>query len=221
MTTYNTVETIFQTLLAHFGPQHWWPGDSPFEVMVGAVLTQNTNWSNVEKALQRLKDADVLSAQALYQLEPDTLAGYLRPAGYFRLKTQRLRNLLRWLIDSYDGDLHNLASRSWEILREELLAIKGIGPETADSILLYAMDRPVFVVDAYTARVAVRHGLIEPPFDYHELQELFVSHLPQEVKLFNEFHALLVALGKDYCKPKPRCENCPLAALPRFLDFEN
>jgi endonuclease-3 related protein len=221
MTTYKTIETIFQTLSAHFGPQYWWPGDGPFEVMVGAVLTQNTSWSNVEKALQRLKDADVLSAPALYQLDLDTLAEYLRPAGYFRVKAQRLKNLLHWLMNSYDGHLPNLASCHWETLREELLGIKGIGPETADTILLYALDRPVFVVDTYTARVAVRHGLMEPPFDYHELQELFMSHLPHDVSLFNEFHALLVAVGKSYCKPKPRCEECPLTALPRFLDVEN
>lgn len=220
MTTQERLLQIYNLLSDRFGPQHWWPGDTPFEVAVGAILTQNTNWSNVEKALDNLKQAGCFSAAQLYALPQERLAEHIRPAGYFRRKAERLRHFLTWLCEEYGADLSNLASLSTASLREDLLAIKGIGPETADSILLYALERPSFVVDTYTARIAVRHGLIEPPFDYHNLQALFVDHLPQEVALYNEYHALIVATGKHFCKPKPRCEGCPLSELPRTFEFE-
>lgn len=220
MTLTDRLQQIYDELHRRFGPQHWWPGDSPFEVMVGAVLTQNTNWANVERAIAKLKQADVLTPRAMHALPLADLAEIIRPAGTFRRKAQRLRNVLVWLCEDHEGTLAALGDMATDRLREELLEVKGVGPETADSILLYAMNRPVFVVDTYTARVAVRHELIEPPFDYHELQNLFMDHLPPEVSLFNEYHALLVAAGKDYCKPKPRCDNCPLGHLPRTSEFE-
>jgi len=213
VTTQHRLQEIFDRLLAHFGPQHWWPGESPFEVIVGAILTQNTSWRNVEKAVANLKRARMLTPEALHSLPADVLAEQIRPAGYYRIKADRLLAFLRWLISHYGGDLSRLASRDTPSLRHELLAIKGIGPETADSILLYAFGRPVFVVDTYTARVAARHGLIEPAFDYAQLQDLFQSALAQDVPLFNEYHALLVRVGKEYCRPIARCEGCPLSAL--------
>jgi len=205
-------------LFERFGPQHWWPGESQFEIIVGAVLTQNTNWGNVEKAIANLKSADLLSPDALYNLEVSKLAELIRPAGYFNIKAKRLQNFLAWLFDNYNGLLEALEVVATEQLRAELLAIKGIGPESADSILLYAFDREVFVVDAYTARVAVRHGLIEPPVDYEQLRELFQSNLPADIELFNEYHALLVRLGKEFCRPGPRCAGCPLEQLPHTAD---
>jgi endonuclease-3 related protein len=218
MTTGQRLNQIYRLLLERFGPQHWWPGDTPFEIIVGAILTQNTNWGNVEKAIANLKAADVLYPDRLHGLPQERLAELIRPAGYYNIKAARLTNLLHWLFTRYQGDLAGVEGRGTSSLREELLAIKGIGPETADSILLYAFDRPILVVDAYTARVAARHGLIEPPFDYHQLQEVFQSSLPQEVPLFNEYHALLVRVGKDYCKPTPRCQGCPLEDLPHTVE---
>jgi len=220
MTQTEQLQQIYHQLYEHYGRQHWWPGDSPFEIMVGAILVQNTNWTHVEKAIANLKRAEVLTPQALAAIPLADLAEIIRPAGTFRRKAQRLHNVLTWLCELHDGRFASMAASATDTLREELLGVNGVGPETADSILLYALNRPSFVVDTYTARVAVRHGLIEPPFDYHELQSLFMDHLPAEVPLFNEYHALLVAVGKDFCKPKPRCENCPLGDLPRTEAFE-
>jgi endonuclease-3 related protein len=209
---------IYDMLFKSFGPQHWWPGDSPFEIIVGAVLTQNTNWSNVEKAINNIKEAKCLSPEALYTMNDADLADLIRPAGYFRLKAGRLKHLLQWLFDNFNGQLHHVEPLSTEILRPSLLSVKGIGPETADSILLYAFERPVFVVDMYTARITTRHELISPPFDYHDLQDLFQGNLVNDVALFNEYHALLVRLGKEYCKPKPKCADCPLNPLPHVVE---
>jgi endonuclease-3 related protein len=211
---------IYQLLFERFGPQHWWPGETKFEVMIGAILTQNTNWANVEKAIANLKLTGCLSPEKLYNLDLRQLAELIRPAGYYNIKAKRLKNFINWLFDNYAGNLTNLASVDTDKLRAELLAIKGIGHETADSILLYALDRPIFVVDAYTARVAVRHELIEPVADYEQLRELFQSNLPQDTLLFNEYHALLVKVGKEFCKPKARCLNCPLEKLPHTLELE-
>jgi len=208
---------IYEILFQAFGPQHWWPGQSRFEIIVGAILTQNTNWSNVEKAIANIRAAGCLSPEKLYALEPEALETLIRPAGYFRLKAKRLRNFLQWLFDAYQGQLETLDEVETRRLREELLAISGVGPETADSILLYALDRPVFVVDTYTARIAVRHGLIEPEIGYDQLQYLFESALEPDVQRFNEFHALMVCIGKDFCKPKPKCAACPLNGLPHTI----
>jgi len=209
---------IYKALYDHFGPQHWWPGEGRFEIMVGAILTQNTNWKNVEKAIANLKSAGALSPERLYRMDTSELADLIRPAGYFNIKAARLKNFINWLFENYDGRLDALDELDTARLRTEILNVKGIGPETADSILLYALDRVVFVVDAYTARMAVRHTLVEPEADYQQLQELFESNLPPDLKLFNEYHALLVRLGKEYCRPRPRCSLCPLEELPHTVN---
>jgi endonuclease-3 related protein len=202
---------IFHALLDHFGPQHWWPGDSPFEIAVGAILTQNTNWQNVARAIENLKKANALEPHAIERMPLDELAELIRPAGYFRLKAKRLKNFVHWLVERFDGSMDAIAAVSLGTLREELLSINGIGPETADSILLYAACKPTFVVDAYTHRIAVRHGWIEPEAGYDDLKEYFESRLPDDVPTFNELHALLVGVGKHYCrKSEARCDDCPL-----------
>jgi endonuclease-3 related protein len=215
-----TLSEIYQLLYDAFGPQHWWPGETPFEIITGAILTQNTNWANVEKAIANLKSAGQLTPEALFHIDISQLAELIRPAGYYNIKAKRLKSFINWLYDNYDGEMSNLELVNTDQLREELLAIKGIGRETADSILLYALGRPVFVVDAYTARIASRHGLIDPGADYEQLRELFESNLAEDVRLFNEYHALLVRAGKEFCRPKARCPGCPLEELPHTLDIE-
>jgi len=201
---------IYDRLLTHFGPQHWWPGDSPFEIMIGAVLTQNTSWSNVEKAVANLKAAGRLAPAALAALPAAELAALIRPAGYHNLKAARLKNLL--VLIEGQGGAEALLAQPTATLRELLLGVKGIGPETADSIVLYAANRPVFVVDAYTHRILFRHGLISEDCDYFQMQELFMDNLEEDAAFFNEYHALLVRVGKEFCrKSKPNCNGCPLA----------
>ena len=205
---------VYRHLLDAFGPQHWWPGETPFEVIVGAILTQNTSWQNVERAIRNLLDADLLDPHALYDVPVEELEGLIQPAGYFRVKARRLRSLLEFLIERYDGSLDAMFQTNLPELREQLLGVHGIGPETADSILLYAGGLPSFVVDAYTHRILARHGWIDFDADYHQIQDYIQGELPQEVPLYNEYHALLVRLGKDYCrKTNPKCEECPLREL--------
>jgi endonuclease-3 related protein len=211
---------IYRLLFDCFGQQRWWPGDTQFEIIIGAILTQNTNWTNVEKAIANLKSGDYLTLEKLYHLDISRLAELIRPAGYYNIKAKRLKIFVNWLFENYDGRLSNLENLANNRLRDELLAINGIGPETADSILLYAFDRPIFVVDAYTARVAVRHELIGPGADYEQLRELFQSNLPEDVQLFNEYHALLVKVGKEFCRHKARCAGCPLEKLPHTIEIE-
>jgi endonuclease-3 related protein len=201
---------MFDLMVAHFGPQHWWPGETPFEVMIGAVLTQNTNWKNVEKAIANIKAAGSLSLKSLEALSPYELAPLIRPAGYYNIKARRLKNLIHLVVERYEGDLDRFLTEETKGLREALLSVKGIGPETADSILLYAADRPVFVVDAYTHRILARHGMADEQCTYHDLQALFMDHLPEDLALFNEFHALIVMTGKTFCRKKPLCDQCPL-----------
>lgn len=202
----------YNKLLKNFGPQHWWPGDGPFEVMVGAVLTQNTNWGNVERAINNLKQVGKLNAVAIHEMGKGELARLIRPAGYFNIKTKRLKNLIKWFINRFDGNIEKMFSQDVQGLREELLSVKGIGPETADSILLYAGNLPSFVVDAYTYRILVRHQLILEESTYDEIKSFFEDNLPEDVALYNEYHALLVQVGKTYCKPRdPACEACPLS----------
>ena len=206
-----SLETIYKKLYARFGPQGWWPGDSPFEVMVGAILTQNTSWTNVAKAVGNLKAKKVLNAKKLSCLPQDQLARLIRPAGYYNLKAKRLKNFLNFFLKNYQGSIKVMAAKRTDQLRDDLLAVNGIGPETADSILLYALQKPVFVVDAYTKRIFSRHGICKPDALYDEVQDLFMRNLSCRAKLFNQYHALLVKLGKDFCrKSKPRCEICPL-----------
>ncbi len=205
---------IYQLLYERYGCQHWWPGHSRFEIIVGAILTQNTNWGNVEKAIKNLKAAKSLTAEKLYEMDISSLAEMIRPAGYYNIKAGRLKNFLEWLFKEHDGDLNRLEDTDPETLRQAFLQIKGVGPETADSIVLYAFDKPVFVVDAYTCRIMGRHGLIEDGADYEQVRDFFQSYLDRNVKLFNEYHALLVRLGKEYCRPKAKCDGCPLEKLP-------
>lgn len=210
------LKKIYQRLFDAYGPQHWWPGETPFEVMVGAMLVQNTNWKNVEKAIGNLRDADLLDPRALVELPVDELEELVRPAGYFRVKARRLSNLMQWLVKRYDGSLEAMFCTPLAELREQLLRVNGIGPETADSILLYAGNLPTFVVDTYTYRVTTRHGWIGCEAEYTDLKGLFESSLPDDVRLFNEYHALLVRVGKEHCGTSPKCTGCPLAEfLPR------
>jgi endonuclease III related protein len=202
---------IFDRLSVSLGPSHWWPGDSPLEIMIGAILTQNTAWANVEKAIRRIKEEGGLSIKALTAVAEDRLAEWIRPAGYYRLKANRLKQLIEWLNREWDGEIRNMEGLPTEELRTRLLRVRGIGPETADSILLYALDRPSFVVDAYTYRILNRHHLIDEDTDYEGLRAFFMERLPEDPSLYNEFHALLVRLGKDYCKKgQPLCSPCPL-----------
>jgi endonuclease III related protein len=201
---------IYQNLLTHFGPQNWWPGDSPFEVCVGAILTQNTNWSNVEKAIVNLKDRGLLDFKSLYLARDETIAELIRPAGYFNVKTKRLRSFLNFIQEKY-GEFDALNDLTDTKLREELLSVKGVGAETADSMVLYAFNRPKFVIDTYTHRILSRHSLIPEDADYYQMQELFENNLETDEELFNEYHALIVMVAKNFCKKsKPSCEECPL-----------
>ncbi len=207
------ITNLYNILHHHYGPQGWWPGDTPLEVAVGAILTQNTNWKNVALAIDRLKQADLLTAKALFELPEAELAEYIRPAGYYNIKARRLKNFLNLLFSSYDGSMEGMAAAPLEQLRPELLAVKGIGLETADSILLYGLEKPTFVVDTYTYRILSRHGLAADPCSYEELQAIFMEALPPKTALYQEYHALLVQTGKDCCRPRPRCSACPLAGF--------
>ncbi|MDY7000156.1 MAG: endonuclease III domain-containing protein [Thermodesulfobacteriota bacterium] len=202
---------MYGTMLEDLGPSRWWPGETPFEVAVGAILTQNTNWQNVEKAIKNLRQAQVLTAQKLYRLPEENLADLIRPAGYFRIKAGRLKHFLEFLKNECGFELSALASQDLETLRPKLLNVKGIGPETADSILLYALNMPSFVVDAYTCRVLHRHSLIPEDAPYEEIRSFFMDVLDPDTDLYNEYHALLVRVGKNWCKTKkPLCGQCPL-----------
>jgi len=206
-----SLQAIYDKLFAFYGPQHWWPGETPFEVAVGAILTQNTNWANVEKAIHNLKKHGVLSSQAIHGLPVDRLAALIRPSGYYNIKANRLRAFIDYFADNYKGSMARMKKANDKTLREELLALKGVGQETADSILLYALDKPIFVIDAYTKRILSRHGIMETSASYEAYQQLFHNTFDKDVTLFNEYHALLVRVGKDYCKPEPKCAGCPLS----------
>ncbi len=201
---------IYGKLSDAFGPRGWWPGDTPFEVIVGAILTQNTSWQNVEKAIERLKKDSLLTPERLYDIEESILAEAIRPSGYYNVKARRLKTFMAFLFEEYGGDLSLMFSEELGPLRKDLLSINGIGPETADSILLYAGCKPIFVVDTYTKRIFSRHNFISPDTNYHETQDMFMKNLPKEVELYNEYHALIVHLGKNFCKRKPNCRDCPL-----------
>ena len=202
---------FYNDLLDFLGPSNWWPGETPFEVCVGAVLTQNTNWSNVQKAIGNLKSRDLLHPEKMASLDEEHLAELIRPSGYFRIKARRLRHLLEFLRLECAYHLPDLSIQDLQQLRDKLLQVKGIGPETADSILLYALEKPSFVVDAYTRRILNRHFLVHEDIDYHELRDFFMDRLPEDVSMYNEYHALLVRTGKEWCRRKnPRCDVCPL-----------
>lgn len=200
-------QSVHDRLLAHYGPQGWWPADGAFEMMVGAVLTQNTAWTNVERAITNLRDAGLLDAEAIAGCDEVVLARAIRPSGYFNQKGKKLKVLAEfYLAHGGEAGIDRLPDA-----REALLALHGIGPETADSILLYALHRPVFVVDAYTRRIFARLGATASDAGYDALQAFFESQLPAEVPLFNEYHALLVMHAKQHCRSRPACSGCPLA----------
>lgn len=205
-----TLERFYRLMSGHFGPTGWWPGGSAFEIAVGAVLVQNTAWRNVEKAIATLKRRRLLSPKAILAAPVSELEEALVPAGYFRVKTARLRSFCEFLVSRYGGSMARLARTPLPELRRELLAVHGIGHETADDIILYACHQPVFVVDAYTRRILARHGLTDPDIGYEALRKYFERRLPPDVPLYQEYHGLLVMTGNRYCRRKPRCEECPL-----------
>lgn len=215
MKTGERLLAAYRALREAFGHQGWWPGRSRFEVIVGAILTQNTNWRNVEKAIANLRKAGALAPGALRRLSPPELARLIRPSGYFNMKARRLHAFAAWLHTRHGGSLDRMFAEPLPALREELLAVPGIGPETADSILLYAGGKPSFVVDAYTWRFLSRHGFVPEEATYDEMKSLFEENLPPDVPLFNDFHAQIVRVGKEFCrKSEPRCDDgCPLAPL--------
>jgi endonuclease-3 related protein len=201
---------IYHSLLDHYGPQHWWPAEQPFEMMVGSVLTQSTTWTSVEKAIGNLKTAGVLSPRALRQLPEPEVATLIFPSGYYNAKARKLKALADYL-GEYRDDLDRLFAVDTCQLRRELLGVHGIGEETADSILLYAAGHPVFVIDAYTRRITGRIGLVPGKGRYADYQHLFMDNLPADSDLYNEYHALLVCLGKNVCRRRPLCQQCCLS----------
>jgi len=204
---------LYKRLFFAFGPQGWWPAESPFEVFVGAILTQNTSWRNVEKAIANLKGKGALVPEIIYEMPLEELEDLIKPSGFYKVKAKRLKEAVAFLIREFKGRMDLMAKAPLQELRSKLLEVKGIGEETADSILLYACDKPIFVVDAYTKRILSRHEITKDSSSYRELQRLFMDALPKDVALYKEYHALLVRLGKSFCRPKPRCEGCPLEGV--------
>lgn len=205
---------IYDKLYKFYGPQGWWPGNTRFEIVVGAILTQNTAWTNVEKAIRNLKDAKAISHPAkIREMAGEELAALIRPSGYYNIKSVRLKNFVNFLSAGYGADLDRVCRQETHTLRQEMLAVNGIGPETCDSILLYAFKRSVFVVDAYTKRVFSRHGFFVEKAGYDEVQKIFMDNLPRDRRLYNEYHALVVRLGKEMCRTKPDCKRCPLRGI--------
>jgi endonuclease III related protein len=204
---------VYDQLYRAWGAQHWWPGRTRFEIIVGAILTQSTAWNNVELAIRRLKAARALDVRRLHALGPARLAALVRPAGFFNVKARRLRAFTSLVANGFGGRLDALLRLPAADLRRALLGVHGIGPETADSILLYAAGRPAFVVDAYTRRFLRRHGWMDARSPYDSVAELFTRAIPARVPLYNEFHALIVRLGKTHCRSAPRCGACPLQHL--------
>jgi endonuclease-3 related protein len=206
-----TLPLYFETLSRSLGPMRWWPARTPFEVIIGAILTQNTSWSNVERAIANLRRAKVMTLRAMERIPTPRLAQLIRPSGYFRQKAKKLKAFTRFLRRDFGGSLARMFRTPTAALRERLLEVHGIGRETADSILLYAGEHPTFVVDAYTHRILARHGISDGKPDYERVRALFERNLPADAKLYNEFHALLVNVGKNWCRPRePHCSECPL-----------
>ena len=208
MSKKNQYQRIYDILNLHYGPQHWWPADSPFEVMIGAVLVQNTTWKNTSAAITSLKQAGLMSPSAINKTSNDHLASLIISSGYFNIKAKRLRALCEWLVEH--GDIEQLKRLPLESIRKDLLAVHGIGPETADDILLYALDKPVFVIDAYTRRLFSRLGLVKHDAAYEELRTVFEQALEKDVSLYNQYHALIVVHGKNICMTRPLCQLCCL-----------
>lgn len=201
---------IFSTLLNSFGKRNWWPGETELEIIIGAVLTQNTSWKNVEKAIDNLKYHNALDLQTLFEMDKETLALIIKPSGFYNIKSSRLKNLLNVIYNDYSSNILNLNKLDMWDAQERLLEINGIGKETADSIILYALNKPIFVVDVYTKRFLKNHRLYNEENDYDTVQRFFMKHLPNDTYLFNEFHALIVYLCQNFCKKVPLCSRCPL-----------
>ena len=212
--TGQTLIEMYWAMHERFGHQAWWPGETALEMCIGAILTQNTAWKNVVKALDNLKAAGAMGISALHAMPHAELAELIRPAGYFNVKAKRLKNFVAAICPDYGDDIKAFLDRSVSELREALLSINGVGRETADSIILYAARKPTFVIDAYTCRIMLRHHLICEGDDYEAVKELFESSLPTDAELWNDYHAQLVAVGKNYCRPVARCEGCPLEKFP-------
>jgi endonuclease III related protein len=204
---------IYKTLLQHFGYRNWWPAKTKIEIIIGAILAQNTNWKNVELAISNLREAKVLSYNGLQETPVDQLAELIRPSGYYNVKAQKLKTFVEFLSAEYSGSLMMMFREETSILREKLLSVKGIGPETADSILLYAGQHLIFVSDLYTYRVMTRHKLLPEKADYHQIQKFFQDNIPEDIDLYNDFHAQIVTVGSKYCNKTPKCEECPLREL--------
>ncbi len=204
------IRNFYSVLYERYGPQNWWPAQTRLECAAGAILTQNTSWRNVEKAIAALRESSMLSAEKLRSISPERLAVLIRPCGYHNLKAKRLKNFIDFLFAGYGGKMENMLAEDTDKLREKLLSVNGIGEETADSILLYALGKPVFVVDNYSRRILSRHSLIPEDASYAKIQELFVQNLPDDAEVFGEYHALIVKTGKLHCAKTPRCEGCPL-----------
>ena len=211
----SVLEWIYERLIRTFGKRHWWPAETPFEIVIGAILTQGTAWSNVEKAIRALREKKYLDAQSLYHLDEKILAKTIRSSGFFNVKAKRLKNFLAYFFERCSGDLKKMFQIPTPTLRRELLAIAGLGEETTDSILLYAGEKMTFVVDGYTRRIFSRHGLLDGKEEYDNIQNYFMNSLPHRSALFNEYHALLVEVGKRHCRNTPLCRGCPLDPLPR------
>lgn len=205
--------SIFESLFSAYGPRKWWPGETPFEVCAGAILTQNTNWGNVEKAILNIKSKGALNHEAIYAMPEEELALLIKPAGYFNVKARRLKEFSRYLEEQCCGSLELLFTGQLDAVRERLLEIKGIGPETADSMLLYAGNQPSFVVDAYTRRIFSRLGLVDDDIPYAPLRAFFMDKLPADIRMFNEYHALIVEHAKRFCRARPECSGCPVVEL--------
>ena len=208
--TARELSRYYRRLLEDYGPQHWWPAETRFEVVIGAILTQNTAWTNVERAIANLKRERLMTPEALHRVSTRRLAGVIRPSGAFNIKAGRLKAFVRFLMEHYQGDWDRMLQEPVEVLRPRLLSVKGIGPETADSILLYAEGVAIFVIDAYTRRVLDRHRLVSHRASYDQLQRFFMDHLSAKANVYNEYHALLVKVGKEHCKRRPICAGCPL-----------
>jgi len=209
------IRWIYQKLFRSFGAQRWWPAQTRFEVIVGAILTQGTAWGNVEKSIRTLKKAHLLNPRRMYRIPKDELARHIRSSGFLQVKAERLKAFLEYLFYRWEGSLDRMFRCPTPKLRKELLQVSGLGEETVDCILLYAGKKPVFVVDTYTQRILKRHGLLEQKATYQKTQDLFVKSLPTSPQLFNEYHALLVEVGKRFCRITPQCSGCPLDPLPR------
>ena len=215
------VQEIYQKLYAHFGPQQWWPAETPFEVIIGAILTQNTAWINVERAIAQLRKNNCLTLAALMAISEKKLAELIYSSGFFHQKARRLKTIATFIHTAYGGSLDQLFSEPLDRLREELLALKGLGPETVDSILLYAGSQPVFVIDAYTKRIFSRHRLIEDKASYESMQNYFMSQQDHHTQTFNECHALIVKTAKIYCKKTASCSGCPLQSIPSIYERDH